>query len=416
MPVTVGVPRETASGEKRVAMVPVVAERLLKLGVELLVETGAGKASRIPDEAYKEVTIAKSAQEVYKKSDIVLSVQPPDEASIGHMAKGSILASFVYAHREPEKTKALRDGNITCFAMELVPRITRAQSIDALSSQASAAGYKVALIAASHLERFLPMLTTAAGTIRPAKVLVIGAGVAGLQAIATARRLGAQVEAYDVRSAAREQVESLGAKFVQTDVKAEGEGGYARELTDEEKQAQQDKLAKHIAQSDAVITTAAIPGKESPRIVSKAMVDDMKPGAVLVDLAAEGGGNCELTKPGEDVLHGDVTIVGPLNIPSMLSEHASEMYARNLLNLLTLFVKEGEIDLNWEDEVIARTALTHEGSIVNEAAKESLGAGAAASGGKKATSGGKKAGSSSRKATSGEKKDSSTDKGKGDSK
>ncbi|HYW75382.1 MAG TPA: Re/Si-specific NAD(P)(+) transhydrogenase subunit alpha [Gammaproteobacteria bacterium] len=429
MSVTVGVPKETAQREKRVAMVPVVAERLEKLGVELLVQAGAGEGSRIPDSAFENATVVNNAQDIYKKADIVLKVQPPSVDEIKQMRQGAILASFVHAHREPEVTAALRDGKITSFAMELVPRITRAQSIDALSSQASAAGYKAALIAANSLERFFPMLTTAAGTIRPAKVLVIGAGVAGLQAIATAKRLGAQVEAYDVRSATREQVESLGAKFVQTDVKAEGEGGYARELTDEEKQAQQDMLAKHIAKSDAVITTAAVPGRPSPKIVSKAMVEGMKSGAVLVDLAAEGGGNCELTKPGEDVRHGEVTIVGPLNIPSMLSEHASEMYARNLLNLLTLFVEEGELKLNWEDEVIAKTALTHDGEIRNEAAREAVesgsgkasttskgGSASAGSSAKEKSTSAKADNKDEQKAASGKDQDKSTDKSKGDGK
>jgi NAD(P) transhydrogenase subunit alpha len=366
------VPKETDSGETRVAMVPVVAGRLAKLGVELLVEAGAGEGTRIPDDAFEQATLMKSARDIYQKADIVLKVQPPVPEEVKAMGEGTILACFVHAHRVPETVAALRDGKITAFAMELVPRITRAQSIDALSSQASAAGYKAGLIAADSLARFLPMLTTAAGTIRPATVLVIGAGVAGLQAIATAHRLGAQVEAYDVRSAAKEQVESLGAKFVETNVSAEGEGGYARELTDEEKRAQQDKLAQHIARADAVITTAALPGRPSPKIVTKAMVEGMKPGSVLVDLAAEGGGNCELTQPGENVRVGEVTIIAPLNMPGMLAEHASEMYARNLLNLLTLFVEDGEIKLDWEDQVIADTALTHDGEIRNEAARQAV--------------------------------------------
>ncbi len=369
MPVKVGVPKETSPGEKRVALVPPVAPRLAKLGVEILLEKGAGEGTRIPDSAYQDVTLVDDGKALYRECDIILKVQAPSQEQIKLMREGTILLTFLQAARDVNKVRLLRDRKITCFAMELVPRITRAQGIDALSSQASVAGYKAALIAANALERFLPMLTTAAGTIRPAKVLVIGAGVAGLQAIATAKRLGAQVEAYDVRSATREQVESLGARFVQTEVKAEGEGGYARELTEAEKQAQQDMLARHVAQADAVITTAAVPGRTAPRIISKAMVDDMKPGAVLVDLAAESGGNCELTKAGEHLHYGNVTIIGPTNVASQLAEHASEMYSRNLLNFLDLIVADGELRLDWDDEVVAKTALTHNGEVTHEASR-----------------------------------------------
>lgn len=372
MPAKVGVPKETSPGEKRVALVPSVATRLAKLGVEILLEKGAGEGTKIPDNAYQGVTLVDGNKTLYKDCDIILKVQSPSQEQIRLMREGAILLSFLQAAREANKVKLLRDRKITCFAMELVPRITRAQGMDALSSQASVAGYKAALIAANTLERFLPMLTTAAGTIRPAKVLVIGAGVAGLQAIATAKRLGAQVEAYDVRSATKEQVESLGARFVQADVRAEGEGGYARELTDAEKQAQQDMLAKHVAQADAVITTASVPGREAPKIISKAMVDGMKPGAVLVDLAAESGGNCELTKAGEQIQYGDVTIIGPTNVASQLSEHASEMYSRNLSNFLELIVEDGELSLDWDDEVVARTALTHDGEIKHDASRKAV--------------------------------------------
>jgi H+-translocating NAD(P) transhydrogenase subunit alpha len=253
-----------------------------------------------------------------------------------------------------------------------VPRISRAQSMDVLSSQAAVAGYKAALMAAERSGRFFPMLTTAAGTIRPAKVLVIGAGVAGLQAIATAKRLGAQVEGYDVRSATREQVQSLGAKFVDTGVSAEGAGGYARELTDEEKQKQQAVLEKHIAAADVVITTAAIPGRASPRIISTAVVEQMKPGSVIIDLAAEGGGNCEATKPGEQVEHQGVIVYGPLNVPSQLAVHASEMYAKNLLNFLTPMLQEGEFKPDWEDEVISGSLLTHAGEIKHGPSREAV--------------------------------------------
>jgi NAD(P) transhydrogenase subunit alpha len=271
------------------------------------------------------------------------------------------------AHVQLEMVRRLRDRRITSFAVELIPRISRAQSMDALSSQAAAAGYKAALLAANALDKFLPMLTTAAGTIRPAQVLVIGAGVAGLQAIATSRRLGAIVEAYDVRSATKEQIQSLGAKFVDTGVAAEGTGGYARELTAEEKAKQQEILDRHIAKADAVISTAAIPGRSAPRIISKAAVAAMGSGAVIVDLAAESGGNCELTVAGETVVTANgVKILGPQNLPSELARHASQMYSRNLLNFLQPAIKNGELAIDWEDEVFAKSVLTHDGAIRHE--------------------------------------------------
>jgi H+-translocating NAD(P) transhydrogenase subunit alpha len=270
--------------------------------------------------------------------------------------------------------RALRDGRSPSFAMELVPRISRAQSMDALSSQAAIAGYKAVLIAANTLDRFLPMLTTAAGTIRPAQVLIIGVGVAGLQAIATAKRLGAVVEAYDVRSATREQVKSLGAKFVDTGVSAEGAGGYARELTAEEKAKQQEVLDARIAVADAVITTASIPGRRAPRIISRAAVERMKAGAVIVDIAAESGGNCELTQAGETVVHQGVKIVGPVNLPAQLAFHASEMYARNLYNFLKPAIdKDGALAIDWQDEVFAQSCLTHDGAIKHEPTRKAGG-------------------------------------------
>jgi NAD(P) transhydrogenase subunit alpha len=299
-------------------------------------------------------------------------VQPPTEEEIGRLREGAVVVGMMLPHKYPERVAQLRDRKITAFAMELVPRISRAQSMDVLSSQAAVAGYKAALMAAERSGRFFPMLTTAAGTIRPAKVLVIGAGVAGLQAIATAKRLGAQVEGYDVRSATREQVQSLGAKFVDTGVSAEGTGGYARELTDEEKQKQQAVLETHIAAADVVITTAAIPGRASPRIISTAVVEQMKPGAVIIDLAAEGGGNCEVTRPGEQIEHQGVIVYGPLNVPSELAVHASEMYAKNLLNFLTPMLQEGEFRPDWEDEVIAGSLLTHAGEIKHGPSREAV--------------------------------------------
>lgn len=373
MGVQVAVPRETRAGEKRVAMTPRVGERLVKLGATLLVESGAGTESGIPDSDYARVaTVVKDPAQVLSQADIVLSLQVPGPAQIRLMREGAILACLVYAHQHPEETRLLCDRNITTFAMELVPRISRAQSLDVLSSQAMVAGYKAALIAANRLGRFFPMLTTAAGTIRPAKVLVIGAGVAGLQAIATARRLGAQVAGYDVRASSREEVESLGAKFVAANIRAEGEGGYARELTEEERRAQQDALLQHVRQSDVVICAANVPGRPAPKIILRPMVEAMKSGSIIVDLAADGGGNCELTQPGQEVRHGGVTILGVLQVASMLAEDASQMYANNLYSLLSLFLKDGKISLDWSDEVIAKTALTFAGEIKHEATREFL--------------------------------------------
>ena len=373
MGVQVAVPRETRAGEKRVAMTPRVGERLVKLGATLLVESGAGTESGIPDSAYARVaTVVTDPAQLLSQADIVLSLQVPGPAQIRLMREGAILACLVYAHQHPEETRLLCDRNITTFAMELVPRISRAQSLDVLSSQAMVAGYKAALIAANRLGRFFPMLTTAAGTIRPAKVLVIGAGVAGLQAIATARRLGAQVAGYDVRASSREEVESLGAKFVAANIRAEGEGGYARELTEEERRAQQDALLQHVRQSDVVICAANVPGRPAPKIILRPMVEAMKSGSIIVDLAADGGGNCELTQPGQEVRHGGVTILGVLQVASMLAEDASQMYANNLYSLLSLFLKDGKISLDWSDEVIAKTALTFAGEIKHEATREFL--------------------------------------------
>lgn len=372
MTIRLFVPRERAPGERRVALSPAVAAKLKTLGVELLLEPGAGDAAGFPDRLFADVRLV-SAAEGAAQAEVIFRVLAPSAEEASCIQSGAVLIGLLSPHRNLEAIKALRDRKVTAFAMELVPRISRAQAMDALSSQAAAAGYKAALLAAEKLGRFFPMLTTAAGTIRPAKVLVVGAGVAGLQAIATARRLGAMVEGYDVRAAAREQVESLGAKFVDTGVSAEGEGGYARELTAEEKHQQQQALARHVAQADAVITTAAVPGRPAPRILTREMVEAMKPGTVIVDLAAESGGNCELTRPGEDLHHGHVLVSGPLNLPSLLAEHASDMYARNLLNFftplvkfVTPLVKDGRIAIDWNDEVYARSVVTRDGRIVHE--------------------------------------------------
>ena len=375
MPITLGVPRETQPGERRVALVPELAAKFAALGATILVERGAGAAAQFPDDLYKNVEFADAAQ-VYARSDVLLKVQPLTLAEVAAMKPGATHLGFMQPHNNLPVVQALRDKQITSFAMELVPRISRAQSMDALSSQAAVSGYKAVLIAANTLDKFLPMLTTAAGTIRPATVLVIGVGVAGLQAIATAKRLGAQVEAYDVRSATREQVKSLGAKFVETGVVAEGTGGYARELTADEQAQQQVALDNRIAVADAVITTAGVPGRPAPRQVSRAAVERMKSGAVIVDILAENGGNCELTRAGETVVHGGVRVVGPINLPSQLAYHASEMYSRNLYNFLSPALKAGELNIDWTDEVLAGTALTHAGTVRHEPTAKLLAAAA----------------------------------------
>lgn len=363
MPIRVAVPKETLPGENRVALIPEVVRKLAKLDVEVLLESGAGVSSHYPDDEYDAARIITETDTLYREADVVLAVQPPSADTLGKLREGSIYIGLLLPFQRLEHIKGLKDRNITSFAMELVPRISRAQSMDVLSSQAAVAGYKAVLLAANLSGKFFPMLTTAAGTIRPAKVVIIGAGVAGLQAIATARRLGAIVEGYDVRAATKEQVESLGARFIDIDVAAEGTGGYARELTDEEKQQQQAVLAEHIAAADVVITTAALPGRPSPKIIPASMVTGMKPGSVIIDLAAEGGGNCELTQAGEQVDHNGVTIYGPLDVPGMLAVHASEMYAKNLLNFLTPMIQDGQLAPDWDDEVIADSALTHAGEI-----------------------------------------------------
>ena len=370
MAISLYVAKETRRHEKRVALVPAVVAKLQKLGIEPCVEPGAGLAARIPDNDFTQAgaAVAPAATE----TRLFFRVQAPSLEDIQEMPEGSILCCFIYAQREPEIVKALRDKRITCFAMELIPRITRAQAMDALSSQAALAGYYAALMAGTHLHRILPMMTTAVGSLRPAKILVMGAGVAGLQALATAKRLGAMIEGYDVRPEVREQVQSVGGKFVDTGVSAVGEGGYARELTAEEQQQVNDVLTRHVQQADAIITTASIPGKPSPKILTEEQIMGMKSGSVIIDLAAEGGGNTPLTQPGDTVEVGPATIVAPLNIASHLAEHASELYSRNLLALVGLMVKEGELSLDWEDEVLARSVLTHDGEIRNEAARTAV--------------------------------------------
>ena len=369
MPLTIGVLRETASGEKRVAVVPKVWARMQAAGLRVVMEKGAGLAASFSDSDYKDIRLESSPAAVTKACDALFCVGPPAIERIAELGKGAMVAGLLNAYAPSATTDALRDAGVTAFSMELVPRISRAQSMDVLSSQASVAGYKAVLMAADEMQKFLPMLTTAAGTISPARTLVLGVGVAGLQAIATARRLGAVVEAYDVREETREQVESLGARFVDSGVSATGEGGYARELTDEEKAMQQEALDRHIAACDMLITTAAVPGRPSPRIVSAAAVEQMRSGSVIVDLAAEGGGNCELSRPGETIEHNGVRIMAPLKMPAMMARHASAMYSRNLFNFIKPAINGDEFSLDLDDPVFAGTLLTHEGEIRHAGAR-----------------------------------------------
>lgn len=372
MAITVGVVRETTPGERRVALTPEVAKKLKAKGVGLLLESGAGAAASFADAAYKDTEIAADARAVLARSDVLLKVQPPSPEEIGALREGAVVIGYLAPHLAPERTRALRDRRLTAFAMELLPRTTRAQAMDVLSSQANIAGYKAVLIAAEASPKFFPMLTTAAGTIRPSRVLVIGAGVAGLQAIATARRLGAQVDGFDVRPETKEQIQSLGAKFLDLGVSAAGSGGYARELTPEERAQQQAALAEHVKGVDVIVTTAAVPGRKAPRIISKAMVEGMKAGSVIVDIAAEQGGNCELTRPGEIVEHQGVLIVGPVNLPGTLAYNASEMYSRNLYNFLHPALAKGELAIDWGDEVFAQSCLTRDGVIRHEPTRKQV--------------------------------------------
>jgi NAD(P) transhydrogenase subunit alpha len=368
----VSVPKETAPGERRVALVPDVVERLAKGGVEVTVEAGAGAGAHQPDAAYERAG-ARIGDGF--SGEVVAKVAPPNAEEIGRLRHGGVLVAFLQPLTAADTVRALADAGVTSFAMEAIPRITRAQSMDALSSQATVTGYLAALIAARELPRFFPMLTTAAGTVRPAKVLVLGAGVAGLQAIATARRLGAAVQAFDVRSAVKEQIESLGARFLELDMgleDAEAAGGYARPLTDEEQQRQRELLAEEIGQMDAVISTAAVPGRPAPLLVTEQAVRNMKPGSVVVDLAAESGGNCELTEPGETVVREDVTIVGPVGLASSMPDHASSLYARNVQALVELMVKDGELALDFDDEVLAGACITRDGEVVHEGARKAV--------------------------------------------
>ncbi len=374
----IGVPKETAEGERRVALVPEVVRKLSggsdePGGLEVVVERGAGAGALIPDAQYEEAgaRMVEDPAAVWE-SDVVVKVATPTADEIARLRPDSVLIGFLQPLTGGEAIRAIAASGATSFAMEAIPRISRAQSMDALSSQANIAGYRAALIGAQELGRYYPMLMTAAGTIRPATVLVLGAGVAGLQAIATARRLGAVVQGFDVRAAVKEQVESLGAHFLEFDLGGdlEGAGGYARELTPEQQQRQQELMAEAIGKVDVVITTALVPGRRAPILVTEQAVKLMKPGSVIVDLAGEAGGNCELSEPGKTVIRHDVKILAPLNVPSTLAEHASQLYARNIQSLLGLMISdEGELSLDFDDEVIAGACITRDGEIVHEAAK-----------------------------------------------
>jgi H+-translocating NAD(P) transhydrogenase subunit alpha len=361
--VRVAVPKESAPGERRVALVPEIVKKLTDTGFELSVETGAGAGASFSDRAYEEAgaSIVSSAEELLSQADAVVKVQKPSNEEIELLREGSILIAFLQPLTDRDGIERLGRRGVIGFALESVPRITRAQPMDALSSQATVAGYKAVLLAAERLPRFFPMLMTAAGTVAPAKVLVLGAGVAGLQAIATARRLGAVVSGFDVRPAVREQVESLGASFLDLGVVGEEtEGGYARELTDEDQRRQQEELERRIPEFDVVITTALVPGRPAPKLIPGSAVAAMRDGSVIVDLAAEAGGNAELTVPGDEVVREGVTIVGLTNLPSSVPVHASQLYARNVQALLTHLAPDGELALDWDDEVTSGTCVTRE--------------------------------------------------------
>jgi H+-translocating NAD(P) transhydrogenase subunit alpha len=373
----IGVPIETAPGERRVALVPEVVRKLSDRGIEVVVQRGAGAGALLPDELFEEAgaKMVKDAGDVFGR-DVVVKVGSPTPGETSLLHRDGVLIGFLQPLTNADGIRALASAGVTAFAMEAIPRISRAQSMDALSSQANIGGYRAALIGAQELGRFFPMLMTAAGTIRPATVLILGAGVAGLQAIATARRLGAVVQGFDVRAAVKEQIESLGATFLEFDLGGdlEGEGGYAKELTPEQQARQQELMAEAIGKCDVVITTAAVPGRRAPILVTEEAVKKMKPGSVIVDLAAETGGNCELTEPGETIVRHDVKILGPRNVPSTMAEHASQLYARNIQALLELMIEDGALQLDFDDEVIAGACVTRDGEILHEGAKAAAGA------------------------------------------
>lgn len=366
----VAIPKETAEHEKRVALIPETAAKLIEKGLEVHVEKDAGLASNFLDASYREAgaTIVEDRSRLFSEADILLSIQTPIREDLEKLKEGSVLVCFLWALQNEDTVAFLKLHNITALGMDAIPRISRAQNMDALSSMSSIAGYKATLIGANELDRYLPMMMTAAGTIAPAKVLVLGAGVAGLQAIATAKRLGAVVEAFDIRPAVKEQVQSLGAKFVEVpelDEDTETKGGYAKELSEDKQERQRQVIHEHAKKSDIIITTALIPGKPAPLLVTKEMVYDMHPGSVIVDLAAEQGGNCELTQPGQTADVNEVKIVGPLNLPSQLAHHASQLYSKNMMALLNHLIEEGKPHFDFEDEITLNTTITHQGKIMS---------------------------------------------------
>ena len=371
----IAVPKEIENNETRVSITPQSAAELIKAGYKVKIESNAGEKSFFFDKDYQDVNaeIINSKDKLFDGADIILKVTPPSTEEIKLMSKGTLCVSFFQPTIDLEKVKTMTDMGITGMSMHLVPRTTLAQKMDALSSQANIAGYKAVLMGSVHMGVYMPLLMTAAGTIRPAKVLILGAGVAGLQAIATAKRLGSQVEAFDVRPEVKEQVESLGAKFVEVESDSDdgvGEGGYAKETSDDYKQKQQELIREHISKADMVVTTALIPGRKAPILIGKDVVDIMKPGSVIMDLAAENGGNCELTKKDEVVNHNKVIIDGTSNIPATMPVHASELYAKNIAALITYMTDESKINLNMEDEIISGSTFTHDGKITHEPTKE----------------------------------------------
>jgi NAD(P) transhydrogenase subunit alpha len=357
----IGVPKETAAGERRVALVPELVTKLTESGIDVVVEAGAGEAASFTDEAFREAGAELGDPWA---AEVVAKVRKPSDEELGRLHEGQVLIGFLQPLTDQEGIERLASRAVIAFAMESIPRITRAQPMDALSSQATVSGYKAVILAADRLPKFLPMLMTAAGTVTPAKVLVIGAGVAGLQAIATARRLGAVVSGFDVRPVVKEQVESLGAKFLELGVVGEEtEGGYARELSEEEQRRQQEELEARIGDFDVVITTALIPGRPAPRLIPRSAIESMRPGSVIVDLAAEAGGNAELTQPDEEVSHDGVTLLGPTNLPSSMPYHASQLYARNVSALVQHLAPEGELKLDFEDEITAGACVTRKEEV-----------------------------------------------------
>ena len=372
--VTVAVPKETAENEKRVSLTPETVSKLIEKGLKVSVEKDAGLASNYLDHSYEEAgaTIVDKRADLFSEADILLSIQTPPKDDLDRLKEGAVLVCFLWALQNRDTVGFLKEKGITALGMDAIPRISRAQNMDALSSMSSIAGYKAALIGANELDRYLPMMMTAAGTIAPAKVLVLGAGVAGLQAIATAKRLGAVVEAFDIRPAVKEQVESLGAKFVEVPLEEDTEtkGGYAKELSEDKQERQRQVIHEHAKKSDIIITTALIPGKPAPLLITKAMVHDMKPGSVVVDLAAEQGGNCELTEPDKTISVNEVKIAGPLNISSQLAHHASQLYSKNMMALMNHLLEEGKPYFDFEDEITLNTTITHQGEVISPMLKE----------------------------------------------